>query len=123
MTGGKVTPAIDRRYSLSEVPAAIRYLEQGHAPGKVVVRMSNLEKGHAFSSLSPSAGDAKPCPRSGARFSLRLAGQGKLDDRAVWETTAPILHETSSASDVRRLDLEDRSNARAKVRPSVRRIQ
>jgi NADPH:quinone reductase-like Zn-dependent oxidoreductase len=33
----KVTPVIDRRYKLSEVPAAIRYLEQGHARGKVVI--------------------------------------------------------------------------------------
>jgi NADPH:quinone reductase-like Zn-dependent oxidoreductase len=34
---GKVKPVIDRTYSLSEVPEAIRYLEEGHARGKVVV--------------------------------------------------------------------------------------
>jgi NADPH:quinone reductase-like Zn-dependent oxidoreductase len=34
---GKVTPVIDRTYPLSDVPAAIRYLEQGHARGKVVI--------------------------------------------------------------------------------------
>lgn len=34
---GKVTPVIDRTYPLSEVPQAIRYLEQGHARGKVVI--------------------------------------------------------------------------------------
>jgi len=34
---GKVTPVIDRTYPLSEVPAAIRYLETGHARGKVVI--------------------------------------------------------------------------------------
>jgi len=34
---GKVTPVIDRSYSLSEVPEAISYLEQGHARGKVVI--------------------------------------------------------------------------------------
>ena len=34
---GKVTPVIDRTYSLSEVPEAIRYLEEGHARGKVIV--------------------------------------------------------------------------------------
>lgn len=34
---GKVSPVIDRTYSLSEVPAAIRYLEEGHARGKVVI--------------------------------------------------------------------------------------
>lgn len=34
---GKVTPVIDRRYPLSEVADAIRYLEEGHAKGKVVI--------------------------------------------------------------------------------------
>jgi len=34
---GKVTPVIDRHYSLKELPDAIRYLEQGHARGKVVI--------------------------------------------------------------------------------------
>src|SRR5215210_1637134 len=34
---GKVTPVIDRTYSLSEAPKAIRYLEEGHAQGKVVI--------------------------------------------------------------------------------------
>ena len=32
-----VAPVIDRRYALAEVPDAIRYLEEGHASGKVVV--------------------------------------------------------------------------------------
>ncbi len=34
---GKVTPVIDRTYPLSEVPDAMRYLEEGHARGKVVI--------------------------------------------------------------------------------------
>jgi NADPH:quinone reductase-like Zn-dependent oxidoreductase len=34
---GKVTPVIDRTYPLSEVPEAMRYLEEGHAQGKVVI--------------------------------------------------------------------------------------
>ena len=34
---GKVTPVIDRSYPLSEAAEAIRYLEQGHARGKVVI--------------------------------------------------------------------------------------
>jgi NADPH:quinone reductase-like Zn-dependent oxidoreductase len=34
---GKVTPAIDRTYPLSEVPDAIRHLKEGHARGKVVI--------------------------------------------------------------------------------------
>jgi NADPH:quinone reductase-like Zn-dependent oxidoreductase len=33
----KITPVIDRTYPLSEVPAAIRYLEAGHARGKVII--------------------------------------------------------------------------------------
>jgi NADPH:quinone reductase-like Zn-dependent oxidoreductase len=33
----KVRPVIDRTYPLSEVPEAIRYLEEGHARGKVVI--------------------------------------------------------------------------------------
>jgi NADPH:quinone reductase-like Zn-dependent oxidoreductase len=39
MQAGKVTPVIDRTYTLTEVPAAIRYLEQGHARGKVVITL------------------------------------------------------------------------------------
>ena len=39
MQSGKVTPVIDRTYKLSDLPDAIRYLEQGHARGKVVVSM------------------------------------------------------------------------------------
>ncbi|HEX6075528.1 MAG TPA: NAD(P)-dependent alcohol dehydrogenase [Micromonosporaceae bacterium] len=34
---GKLTPVIDRTYSLSEVPQALRYVEEGHARGKVVI--------------------------------------------------------------------------------------
>ena len=37
LEAGKVTPVIDRHYKLSEVPEAIRYLEEGHAQGKVVI--------------------------------------------------------------------------------------
>jgi NADPH:quinone reductase-like Zn-dependent oxidoreductase len=41
MKAGKVTPVIDRRYSLDEVPEAIRYLEEGHARGKVVITVDH----------------------------------------------------------------------------------
>jgi NADPH:quinone reductase-like Zn-dependent oxidoreductase len=34
-----VNPVIDRKYKLSEVPAAIAYLEEGHARGKVVITL------------------------------------------------------------------------------------
>jgi NADPH:quinone reductase-like Zn-dependent oxidoreductase len=37
MQSGKVTPVIDRTYPLSQIAEAIRYLEQGHARGKVVI--------------------------------------------------------------------------------------
>jgi NADPH:quinone reductase-like Zn-dependent oxidoreductase len=37
MAAGKVTPVIDRRYPLSELPEAMRYVEEGHARGKVVI--------------------------------------------------------------------------------------
>ncbi|MEO0375443.1 MAG: NAD(P)-dependent alcohol dehydrogenase [Cyanobacteria bacterium P01_A01_bin.17] len=35
----RITPVIDRSYPLSEAPEAIRYLEKGHARGKVVMTM------------------------------------------------------------------------------------
>jgi NADPH:quinone reductase-like Zn-dependent oxidoreductase len=37
MQSGKVTPVIDRTYPLSEIREAVRYLEGGHARGKVVI--------------------------------------------------------------------------------------
>jgi len=43
MQTGKVTPVIDRRYRLSEVEA-IRYLEEGHARGKVVMTLESNNK-------------------------------------------------------------------------------
>ncbi len=36
---GEVLPVIDRRYPLREVADAIRYLEEGHARGKIVITM------------------------------------------------------------------------------------
>jgi NADPH:quinone reductase-like Zn-dependent oxidoreductase len=40
LEAGKVTPVIDRRFPLSEVADAIRYLEAGHAKGKVVITVA-----------------------------------------------------------------------------------
>ena len=37
MQSGKLKPIIDRTYKLSEVPAAIAYVEEGHARGKVII--------------------------------------------------------------------------------------
>src|SRR5712692_7262228 len=39
LEAGKVVPVLDRTYPLSEVPEAIRYLEAGHAKGKVVITL------------------------------------------------------------------------------------
>jgi NADPH:quinone reductase-like Zn-dependent oxidoreductase len=36
---GKLTPVIDRTYPLPETPAALRYIEEGHARGKVVITL------------------------------------------------------------------------------------
>ncbi len=37
MAAGKITPVIDREYPLAEAAEAIRYLEEGHARGKVII--------------------------------------------------------------------------------------
>ena len=37
METGKLKPVIDRTYKLDQVPDAIRYLEEGHARGKVII--------------------------------------------------------------------------------------
>src|ERR1044071_8595955 len=37
MQSGKVKPVIDRSYKLSDIKAAVAYVEQGHARGKVVI--------------------------------------------------------------------------------------
>ena len=39
LEAGKVRPVIDRRYELSQVPDALRYLGEGHARGKIVITM------------------------------------------------------------------------------------
>ena len=40
LEAGKVVPVIDRRYTLSQVPNVIRYPEEGHARGKVVITVN-----------------------------------------------------------------------------------
>ena len=39
MQSGKVAPVIDRTYKMSDTQAALRYLEEGHAHGKVVITL------------------------------------------------------------------------------------
>ena len=41
---GHVTPVIDKCYPLNEVPDAIRYLEEGHARGKVVITLQHKDR-------------------------------------------------------------------------------
>jgi NADPH:quinone reductase-like Zn-dependent oxidoreductase len=39
MHTGKLTPVIDRRFGLREVADAIRYSEEGHARGKIIIKV------------------------------------------------------------------------------------
>jgi len=41
---GMVAPVIDRTYPLADVPEAIRYLEEGHAKGKVAITLEHNNK-------------------------------------------------------------------------------
>ena len=52
LEAGKIVPVIERRYPLSQVADAIRYLEEGHAQGKLVV---TLEDGKAVTAGLVSA--------------------------------------------------------------------
>jgi NADPH:quinone reductase-like Zn-dependent oxidoreductase len=36
---GEVTPVVDRTFSLVDAPDAVRYLEEGHAAGKIIVQL------------------------------------------------------------------------------------
>ena len=45
MEQGKVTTVIDRTYPLRETAEAVRYLEAGHARGKVVITVGGCERG------------------------------------------------------------------------------
>ena len=44
LEAGKVVPVIDRRYPLSEVPEALRYIGEGHARGKVIITVEHNDK-------------------------------------------------------------------------------
>jgi NADPH:quinone reductase-like Zn-dependent oxidoreductase len=39
LEAGKITPIIDRRYALSELPEALRHYGTGHARGKIVIKV------------------------------------------------------------------------------------
>ena len=57
---GKIAPVIDRRFSLAEVPDAIRYLESGQVSGKVVTRWRP-----ARGSAAPDSGSSRLARRPG----------------------------------------------------------
>lgn len=40
LESGKLKPVIDRRYTLEQVPDAIRYLEEGHVKGKLIINIA-----------------------------------------------------------------------------------
>jgi NADPH:quinone reductase-like Zn-dependent oxidoreductase len=44
LKAGKVVPVIDRRYPLSEVGEALRYYEEGHSQGKVIITVEHNNK-------------------------------------------------------------------------------
>ena len=44
LEAGKVVPVIDRRYPLGEIADSLRYLEEGHARGKVVITVAPPHK-------------------------------------------------------------------------------
>jgi NADPH:quinone reductase-like Zn-dependent oxidoreductase len=44
LEAGKVVPVIDKRYPLSEVAEALRYLGEGHARGKIVITVEHNKK-------------------------------------------------------------------------------
>jgi NADPH:quinone reductase-like Zn-dependent oxidoreductase len=44
LEAGKVVPVIERRYPLRETAEALRYLEEGHARGKVVITVEQNNK-------------------------------------------------------------------------------
>jgi len=46
MEQGKVVPVIDRRYTLSETRDAIRYFEEGHTRGKVIITVDHTDTNH-----------------------------------------------------------------------------
>jgi NADPH:quinone reductase-like Zn-dependent oxidoreductase len=44
LEAGKIVPVIDRRYPLSDVADAIRYMIEGHPRGKVVITVEHSDK-------------------------------------------------------------------------------
>jgi len=62
MQAGKLTPVIDRRYALRDAAAALRYLELGHARGKVVILMGEPGEAPTTSSDAAAVPENRPGP-------------------------------------------------------------
>ncbi len=57
---GKVKPVIDRTYPLSQIPDAIRYLEEGHARGKVAITVADHNEALSTSANQGSVSTTGP---------------------------------------------------------------
>jgi hypothetical protein len=69
LESGKVKPVIDRRYPLSQIADAMRYLEQGHARGKVIVTLEPVAE-TAPSSSNAASSALKPAAPAMVLFQL-----------------------------------------------------
>jgi NADPH:quinone reductase-like Zn-dependent oxidoreductase len=58
LEAGKVVPVIDRRYPLGETAEALRYLEEGHARGKVVITVDQNHNTEQSPDQSHLGGDS-----------------------------------------------------------------
>ena len=58
LEAGKVVPLIKRQYQLCEAPEALRYLETGHAQGKVVITVDQNDTTSQSQDQSPLGGDS-----------------------------------------------------------------
>ena len=59
MTQKKIKSVIDRTYTLNDVPAALGYLEQGHARGKVIIKLPGTD-GETAAFAVPSTSPSRP---------------------------------------------------------------
>ncbi len=62
MQAGTLKPVIDRRYKLNDIAEAIRYLEGGHARGKVVVTLDPNAETPPIKEARAAAAASKPAP-------------------------------------------------------------
>ena len=89
LESGDVVPVIDRRYSLNQVPEAIRYMEEGHARGKVVITIyPAAPRRRAWGKASSTS--SRPPARAGSRRCRELE-----QVRAAGERSAVVFVEAA----------------------------